>query len=164
MKHYYLFLLTILFIASCGFHLRGSRPQAQSTDSAIYLSETGAAGVAAEVRSQLRAAGASLATGRDAADFILRLSNETIDQSVLSVSAVTGKVEEFQLILTVTMSVTDRKNNQLIADQPVRLARDYTFDTEAVLGSAFQRSILEEELVKQAASQIIRRLDTIARK
>ncbi len=164
MRHPYIFLLTMVLVASCGFHLRGSQPQTSSDLASIYLSENRADDIAAEVRAQLRSAGTSIVTTRDKAEYLLRLSNESISQTVLSVSAATGRAEEFQLTLTVTMSVSDRQDNELIADQVIRLARDYTFDAEAVLGTASQQRILEAELVQQAAAQIIRRLHAVSRK
>ena len=93
----------------------------------------------------------------------LRLEKEFFNRSVLSVSADTGKVEEYQLTLTVSLTLIDSKGKELIPGDEIRLVRDYTFDEDAVLGKFEEEKVLRDELVSQAASEIIRRLNAEAR-
>ncbi len=73
----------------------------------------------------------------------------------------TGKVEEFQLSMSVRITITDSENNELISNQLIRVNRDYAFDERTVLGSETERAQLIDEMSRQTASQIIRRLVTV---
>jgi outer membrane lipopolysaccharide assembly protein LptE/RlpB len=147
--------------ASCGFHLRGSTPKTDSALSHLYLSASEASAVANELRLQLGTAGTTLVGDRDLAQYRLRLDDYNIEQTVLSVSAITGKAEEYQLQLTVRMTVMDQENSPVIDNQLIRISRDYAFDDTAVLGSVTERDELITEMTKLAATQIIQVLNTL---
>lgn len=159
--HYILLLTLVLLTASCGFHLRGSLPGSTTIDS-VSINDATASGVGAEVKALLEASGTDILPSPDNG-YGLRLTDQLLNRSVLSVSAVTGKVEEYQLTLTVGMTVTDPDGNELLSGQQIRVTRDYAFDDAAVLGSVTERRVLEQEMIRQAASQIVRRLNALAR-
>ena len=150
-------------IAACGFHLRGSQADAGSEVEQLYLQTAGTTGVADEVRSQLQASETTILNSSVGAELTLNLTNQSLAKTVLSVSSVTGKVEEYQLTLSVLMSVFDAEKNDLISNQTIRVTRDYTFDENAVLGTVTEEKALTEELTRQAATQIIRRLNAVTR-
>ncbi len=162
MKTQYLIIVLLFTVSACGFHLRGSTQQASVEVSEVYVSATGAGSVANEIKSQLADAGTRAVASIDRAKYVLRLEREFFDQTVLSVSSATGKVEEYQLSLTVYLTLIDAKGEELIAGEEIRLARDYVFDEDAVLGKFEEERVLREELVSQAASRIIRRLNAEA--
>jgi len=155
-----LVLISVLSI-SCGFHLRGSTPTAETSLSHLYIYEEDSSPVGNELESLLVISGTTLVTERELANFHLTLHDYNIEQTVLSVSAATGKAEEYQLQLTIRMTVTDRDENEVINNQLIRINRDYAFDDTAVLGSVTERDVLINELTKLAATQIVRVLDTL---
>jgi LPS-assembly lipoprotein len=156
-------LFPLLLLGACGFHLRGSLPRAEADSvSSVYINERRAGDVAREVRAQLRAAEVTVAAAADTAEYILTLDNARVDRNVLSVSAQTGKAEEYQLLLTLRMSVR-RGEATLVDNELVEVARDYTFDEDAVLGKYSEEQVLEEEMTRRAADRIIRRLNAAAR-
>lgn len=161
--HYALLLALLLLTTSCGFHLRGSQGYGITGISSITVTDSGAPGVGTEVRSLLEASGTRIAPASDAADYSLVVSEQYMNKAILSVSAITGKIEEYQLTLTVKMTVTDKDRNELLSGQLIRITRDYAFDDEAVLGSVTEQRVLEQEMSRQAASQIIRRLAALTR-
>lgn len=130
----------------------------------ITIDDISASGVGTEVRALLEAAGTNVNPETAATAWRLNLREQLLNKSVLSVSPVTGKVEEYQLTLTVRMSVQDAGNTELLAGQSIRVSRDYAFDDEAVLGSVSEQRVLEQEMIRQAASQVVRRLDALARR
>ena len=159
-----LFLLLLLpVITACGFHLRGSQTDAGSEIEQLYLQTAGATGIADEVRSQLQASETTILNSSEGAELTLNLANQSLAKTVLSVSSVTGKVEGFQLTLSVLLSVFDAEKNELISNQTIRVTRDYTFDENAVLGTVNEEKALTEELTRQAATQIIRHLNAVTR-
>ncbi len=163
MKTQYLIIVLLFTLSACGFHLRGSQQKTSVEISKVFVSNISGGSVANEVKLQLVSASARSVESADKAKYILRLEKEFIDRSVLSVSADTGKVEEYQLTLTVFLTLIDSKGKELITGDEIRLSRDYTFDEDAVLGKFEEEKVLRDELVSEAASEIIRRLDAEAR-
>ena len=159
---YKLFILTLLLsVSACGFHLRGTQVNNQTKAYNLYVIDAGASSVGREVRTQLELSGTSLALASEGAEYTLQLFDQSVEQSVLSVSADTGKIEEYQIQLSVMMTLTDRDNTELLSNQPIQITRDYGFDEQAVLGSESERQLLLDEMTKQTATQIIRRLNTL---
>jgi LPS-assembly lipoprotein len=161
MKTQYLLIVLLFTLTACGFHLRGWQQTAAVEVAKIYVSSLGANNVVREVKSQLQGAGASAVASAAEAEFTLRIERENFNQTVLSVSATTGKVEEYQITLTVTMSVVDASGKELLVGEGIRLARDFTFDEDAVLGKAAEEDVLREDLIRQTAAQILRRLNAV---
>ena len=164
MIHRLILLACCLLPAACGFHLRGTQVESvQAPVTRVALVDAAAEDVGREVRSLLETAGATVLSAPVGAPYTLLLSGQSLDRSVLSVSAETGKVEEYQLTLTVRMSVVDSEDNELVSGQPIQVARDYPFDEQSVLGSIAEQRVLEQEMIRQAAAQIVRRLDSVVR-
>ena len=162
MKTHFLIIVLFFTLSACGFHLRGSQQKTSVEISNVFVSNIGGESIAKEVKLQLAGAGARAVASVDEAKFVLRLEKEFFNRSVLSVSADTGKVEEYQLTLTVSLTLIDSKGKELIPGDEIRLVRDYTFDEDAVLGKFEEEKVLRDELVSQAASEIIRRLNAEA--
>ena len=161
MKTQTLLIFLLFSLAACGFHLRGSQQTTAVEVAKVYVSSLGANKVAREVKLQLQGAGASAVASVGEAEYTLRLERENFDQTVLSVSATTGKVEEYQITLTVTMSVVDASGKELLVGEGIRLARDFTFDEDVVLGKAAEEDVLRGDLIRQIAAQILRRLNAV---
>jgi LPS-assembly lipoprotein len=111
----------------------------------------------------LESGGTTVYSQSQAPAYVLQLSEQSLTRNVLSVSAVTGKVEEYQLTLSARISIMDPDRNVLLAEQPVRVTRDFTFDDAAVLGSVQEQRLIEQEMTRQAATQIVRRLTAATR-
>lgn len=151
-----IFILFLTFVNGCGFQMRGTRSSAVANLDRLNLRSVAAAELTREVRSQLQLAGVAVSSE---ADYTLTLANETYRRSILSVSPKTGKAEEFQLILSARMSVSKKGTQDLISNEAVTASRDYLFDEDALLGKASEEKVLKENLRRQAAASIIRRLN-----
>ncbi len=151
-------LVFSLFLAACGFHLRGGMEQLSSLP-ALYL-PAGAMGLAGELRSAARISGARLVENREDAQAVVILGGETVERHVLSVGR-TGKAREFNLVYTVSFEVQDSHGKALTDTQTLRLTRDYVFDETQVLGKEAEESALREGLQRDAAGQILRRVQAL---
>lgn len=151
-------LVFSLFLAACGFHLRGSMEQLSSLP-ALYL-PAGATGLAGELRSAARTSGARLVENREDAQAVVIPGNETLERQVLSVGS-TGKVREFNLVYTVSFEVQDSQGKALTDTQTLRLTRDFVFDETQVLGKEAEESVLRQGLQRDAAGQILRRVQAL---
>jgi LPS-assembly lipoprotein len=160
MKTRLLLICLLILTSACGFHLRGS--QMSNFDVAnIYINPSSAPKLAAEVKSQLTGAGVSLASSPQSATYVVSLQEERFDKSVLSVNAATGKVEEYQIVYTAKMNAAHADGQTIVEDDPVRSSRDFTFDENAVLGKFSEEELLHEDIVRRAASQVLRRLQAL---
>jgi len=145
--------------AACGFHLRGSGTDFAGIEGErIFVNQTRAQAVTAQVRQQLNLAGAKLTETPGDADYSVIVSNERLVREVLSVSPQTGKAEEYQLLLRVFMTVKTSGGETLVDEQQISLSRDFTYDEDAALGKFSEEQLLREELTREAADQILRRL------
>src|SRR3970282_1656131 len=102
---YSLLLLILASICACGFELRGSNLETLR-QSSVYVNVSGASTLAQEVRQQLEFADIPIARTASDADYVVDISNETFERKVLSVSAQTGKVEEYEIFYQARLSVT----------------------------------------------------------
>ena len=163
MKTRLVLIFLIMSLTACGFHLRGSEQKSRVEVSKVYVINAGAANVSREVKSLLASAGAKAVSSMAEAKYVLRLESENYEQTVLSVSADTGKVEQYQITITLFMSLQDSAGKALVSAEEVRMAIDYTFDEDAVLGKIEEESVIQNELAKEAAGQVIRRLNEVAK-
>lgn len=157
MKARLLLISLLLLTTACGFHLRGSQTANIDIDN-IYVNPASAPKLAREVISRLGAAGTTVAKSSNGASYIVTLKEERFDKNVLSVSASTGKVEEFQIVFNAKLDASHPDGRSIISNGIVRVSRDITFDENAVLGKFSEEGVIEEDLVRNAASKVLRRL------
>jgi len=148
----------------CGFQLRGTGHEYGSNNiNNIYVAATAANRIATEIKSQLAVANIQVKNSTRDANYALHLHNEKFAQTVQSVSADTGKTEEYQIVFSTVISINKVDGEQLVDSQRITVSKDYTFDEEALLGKFSEEEVIREELLKQAASQILRRLLAVAK-
>lgn len=152
-----------LAMVGCGFYLRGSKPTALQGYK-LFVQSQRADPITAEIRTQLGYSGVSLAANPGSADAVVTLSGERSDERVLSVDPRTGKAREYELGYQVDVTVTRSDGTLLSPRQTVDLTRDLTFDETSVLGKFGEEALLREEMRKDAAQTILRRLETIKTK
>ena len=160
MKTRLLLICLLVLTSACGFHLRGSQLSDFNVAN-IYINPASAPKLAKAVKSQLVSAGGSLASSAKDASYIVALKEESFERSVLSVSATTGKVEEFQIVFKAKMDATDADGISIIKNDSVRTSRDFTFDEDAVLGKFSEEEVIQGDIVRQAADQVLRRLQAL---
>jgi LPS-assembly lipoprotein len=160
MKTRLLLICLLILTSACGFHLRGSQ-LTEFDVSNIYINPSSAPLLAREVTSQLEGAGVSLASSPQSASYIVTLKEERFEKAVLSVSAATGKVEEYLITYKALMDAAHADGKQIVKDDYVTLSRDLTFDENAVLGKFSEEELIHEDMVRRAASQVLRRLQAL---
>ena len=154
-----LLLITgLLFISSCGFHLRGA---AGYNLSLVYIQSESADRVANEVKRRLTEGGVQVVPTTSAAQAVVYLRHETIDRRVLTVSSVSGKQEEFELNYRVELEVRKPDDTVLLEKQTLSLLRDYLFDETAVLAMGAEEEVLREDMFRDIVAQIMRRLQVL---
>lgn len=157
--------ICITALPACGFHLRGSGATALDISAErIFINEVDARDVGREIRFQLRESGVNIESAPGDAQYRILVANERVDRDVLSVSPQTGKVEEYQLTLSVTVSISKAGTEKPLSEERISLVRDYTFDQDAAFAKFQEEETLREELSREAAEQTLRRLDAVIRR
>ncbi len=157
---YYVPMLAVasVALAACGFELRGFHAL-KTKYHKVHLEAAGAPQAATEVTKLLTEGGAAIAPNPAAADAVLSLSNEAYDRRVLSVDSQTGKAREYELLYHVTFGARKPDGKPLFTQASLDLQRDYNFNNAAVLGELNEENILRAQMTRDAAEQIVRRLD-----
>jgi LPS-assembly lipoprotein len=153
-------LILILAVPGCGFHFRGTG-SVELQVAKVFVESQAADQIIAEVKRQLDYSGVALTSEPGTADAIVRLGNERFDRRVLSVDPRTGKVREFELGYAVDLNVTHRDGRSLIGPDTITLLRDHVFDETAAISEFEEENLLREEMKKDAAEAILRRLQTV---
>ncbi len=153
MRHL-LLITTLITLASCGFHLRGSVELPPALSEIAVKDVSLNSDIAPELRHALGNAGVRVS---DSAAMVLTVRAEKYDKRVLSVDSV-GRALEYGLRYTVRFSLKDEKGAIWIPEEPVTQTRDLRFDTTAVLGTAREEAQLKTEMRRDAVLQIMRQL------
>lgn len=149
----------ILLLAGCGFHLRGSgMDDVALTDMPMIYLQSGnpRSGMLEELQRRGKLHGANFTQESSAAELALNITSENFDRRVLSVGT-TGKVGEYELHYAVTYTVLDKEGVEKLANR-ISLVRDYRFDETRVLGKEAEEKQLRQDMVRDAAQQIMRQL------
>jgi LPS-assembly lipoprotein len=153
-----------LSLSACGFHLRGAASVTLPPELAVMRVTMGGGAyppLLVEVRNALLALGAVRLTDDVAAGVpVLHLHNETQGRQVLAIDS-SGRVSAYLLDYRVDFSLEGPDGKPLLKRQPVKLQREYNFDRLAVLATEKQGEFLQNEMRRDAAQQILRRLASL---
>lgn len=150
--------LCALLAAGCGFQLRTWDISAAFATFAIDAPRE--VTLARSLARTLEAAG--LRRVEADADIVIRLADQREDRRSASVTGA-GRAAEVELTLEVTFGVKDRAGAELIPDRAVRLERVFRLDTDNVVGSSEEESLLLGEMRTEVTTRILRSLDAVAR-
>lgn len=143
----------MLSLQGCGFHLRGGLQDASSIPYTFLQGATG--GVARELGNLDK-----FTADPAKAQVTLNILRESFDRRVLSVGT-GGRVSEYEVIYTVSFAAQDQAGKSLIEPQTITLTRDYQFNKAQVLAEDQQEAALRRDMVRDAAQQIVRRLQAL---
>lgn len=155
----------ILYLAlnGCGFQLRGASSVTLPPELRVLRVSmgTGFPPLLIEVRNSLRVLGnVRLTEDATASVPVLNLLNEQSINEVLSIDS-TGRINAYLLSYRVDFSLTGADGKPLLPVQAVKLQREYTFDRLNVLATEHQSEFLQNEMRRDAAQQILRRLASL---
>ena len=147
--------------AGCGFRPRGSLTEL-SDPGAIFIDVSRGVTLRTELQAALRERSFRVAQNRDAADILLRVSEEEQNERIVSIQS-SGVVSEIELSHSVNVQLAQRELDEAPvydSDQPanrVEVFREYTNDTLQVLGKQLEAQILREEMREELVRQVVLR-------
>jgi len=150
-------------LAGCGFQLRGASSVRLPPELRVLRISMGAGfpPLLVEVRNSLRILGSVRVTEDVQAPVpVLNLIGEQSTSEVLSIDS-TGRINAYLLNYRVDFSLTSADGKMLLPQQAIKLQREYTFDRLNVLATERQSDFLQNEMRRDAAQQILRRLASL---
>ena len=154
-----LLLLTMLTLAACGFHLRGSNlKDVQFAFNSLYLKAPGETPFVSDLRRILKANKIELVATADKADLVLEVVSEQSLKQILSLSGA-GRVQEYQLFYRVNLRAYDNQQNDWLSADEILLSRILPYDDAQVLAKEQEEAMLYKDMRCDALAQAIRRLN-----
>ena len=160
-----LLAICCLLLTSCGFQLRGASSVTLPQELRLLRVAMGDGfpPLLVEVRNSLRLLGNVRLTEDVTVPVpVLNLLGEQSVNEVLSIDS-SGRINAYLLSYRVDFSLTGADGKALLPAQAVKLQREYTFDRLNVLATERQSEFLQNEMRRDAAQQILRRLASLNR-
>lgn len=149
------FLSLVVWVAGCGFHLRGEASYAFDT---IYLNSPSTSPFTTDLRRALDTSGsAKLAPAADKAQVVLDVNSVDDEKHILSLSS-GGKVFEYLLTKRVVFRVHDSEGNDWLPTSEVIVRRTYTYSDTEALAKEYEEQRLWRDMQSDAVYQVVRRL------
>ncbi|MGN6512923.1 MAG: LPS-assembly lipoprotein LptE [Lysobacteraceae bacterium] len=173
-------------LAGCGFHLRNALLLPPDLGPVQVVSRDPHSQLARDLREALQRAGAQVApdgapaaavagtgtdgepqtgdgaSGKPAGVAQLQLVSERWGNSPLSVDA-QGRAQEYTLRYAVIFRLRRADGTDLVPQQVQELSRDYIASPALASGTEGEREILTQELRREMANSILRRVDAVSR-
>lgn len=156
-------VLLCLGLAACGFQLRGTGGGSALPPqwSSMYLASNDPNGELARVVESVFSASGIIWVDRAEAQHILRLGPETFTQRNLSVNA-QARAAEFDLQMRADFMVFDSTKTLVMERSTASVNKQMENDPQNVVGKAEEVRVLREELRRELAGQILRRISFFA--
>ncbi|AKC85934.1 LPS assembly lipoprotein LptE [Pseudoxanthomonas suwonensis] len=162
-------VLLVLALAGCGFHLRDKLALPADTPPVQVISTTPFSELVTILERNLRNAGATVAPRRqdmtvDAEAKMARLEvlSERWGDLPIAIDE-QGRAQEFSLRYATVFTFRLADGRELVPQQVVELSRDYVSPPEDATGTSTEREILADELRREMAASILRRIDSVVR-
>ena len=157
-----LVLLAVAALSACGFQLRGTASLPADMDSTWVQTANPTGLFYRELQLLLEANGVDVVAAAEEGAATLVIQRERISRRALTVSG-DARVREFELVFELDFSLLDADGNVLIEPESLRLARDFQFDEQEILGAASEEELLRDDLRRNMAAMLIRRLEAFGR-
>jgi LPS-assembly lipoprotein len=151
-----LFLLSSLMMG-CGFHFRGLINMPTWFTNVAVVSENANRDLSRHLIEDLRAYNIDVNSEPSRAQYWLILQQDNLAQHLSSVSSSTTP-RQYELVYTVHFTLMKAKGKTLIPSLMVSVARQATINSDRILGSNQEESLLIDEMRRDAAIQILNRI------
>lgn len=146
------------WLAGCGFQLRGEArlPAFMSETRLVAADDTSL--FVRELGLLLEANGVRLVDEAGEQAAVLEIHSERVHREPLSVSS-QARVREYLLIHELDFELRAADGETLIEREQLRLTRDYSFDEQEILAAQREEEFLRDDLRREMASRLMRRLE-----
>lgn len=151
------FFATLFLLSACGWHLRGTLTLPEGLDR-VYLDDDADGEALLDTLDELLTANeVRVADQPTTAQLVINLLSFEEERRVVAVGGNT-LVTEYELITEATFSIEGSQGEVLLPPSDLSVIRSYQFDRENVLGMVEEQSLIQNEMRRELAQQIVRRL------
>lgn len=153
-KNLSILLLTTFWLTACGYHLRGAYDLPKGMKS-VFL-QGGSQTLKEQLLTVLKSSSGQLASSPDQADVIIRITRDTIERRVLSLSE-RGRSNEIELAGLLEYEILNKQNKVLVEKTPIDFRREYFNDQQDVIAKDNEEVVIRNEMYQQVVKTIINR-------
>jgi LPS-assembly lipoprotein len=152
-----LLLFTVTLASACGWRLRGTMTLPEGLNT-IYLNNQAESPILPRMLETLLTANqVNVTDSASAAQLIINILSYREERRVVSVGANT-LVTEYELNAQANFSIEDAEGNIVLPPSDASVIRNYVFDQNNVLGKEEEERLIQSEMRRDIAQQIVRRL------
>lgn len=163
MKTLLLRTLTIALLASlagCGFALRGSINLPEEWRDIYLVSASPNSELSTAVRDGFQSNDVAV-TDRATANYIIYLGNEVSERRNITIGN-NARAAEFELKMSTSLSITDSKGEEVMAEIDLATQKIMTHDPENVTGKVEESRLLQREMRQELAQMVLRQVRFLA--
>lgn len=158
-KYLALLMLLTISLTGCGFHLQHEPEVPPQFKTMSYISYDPYGRLSREIKELLSDNKVTLANADMSNKYpSLKIVSERLDRNTISIYQ-DGKAAEYQLVLTVGAQIVVA--GQQVYPINVRIFRSFFDNPSAALAKTAEQNLIKDEMYKEAAKQIIRKLKSV---
>lgn len=113
-----------------------------------------------EIGNALRSSNINVVERKDDATAVITISKQRLERRTLAVNT-QGQVQRYQLRYFIVYSLAENRGATLFPATEIEYVREYTFDDNDILGKRGEETYLQRDMMRDAAQQIVRSLQSI---
>ncbi len=159
-KQFFILILCSTLL-NCGFALRGAYEMPEAMQVTYINSLQADAQLVRSLKLALKSSGIKIVDIKTDDVAVLKLYREVKDKRTVSVDSL-GRAREYTLTYALNFSLIAKPYEFEIAEQTIRIERDFIFDPEDVLGNSRGEAQLYEEMQQDLVRLLLLRLQSKA--
>lgn len=147
-------VFTVLLLTSCGLHLQGYADMPKWFNNVAIVNENARHDLRPLIIDYLKAYKVNICKNKNNADYLLVLIEDKITDNVTAISSSTTP-RQYQMNYAIKYAVMKNNGATIIEPSSAVVTRQFTINSNRILGSDFEGDLLREEMYKDAVAQII---------
>lgn len=161
-RTFWLFTIAVM-LSSCGFHLRGMVDMPRWLNHVAVIDEQHQHDLAPYLVDYLKSYHLTVEPTEGSAHYWLIIQNSQIQKHIMSISSSTTP-RQYELIYTVQFKLVQAKGRDMIPLTTIQVTKQSTINSDRILGSNQEQTLIEDEMRREAAIQIMNRVSIKASK
>lgn len=145
---------TTILISSCGLHLQGYADMPKWFNNVAVINKNVKHNLRPLIIEQLKAYKINIVKDPQKADYWLLLMEDKSTENITAVSSSTNP-RQYQMNYAIKYAVQQRNGRDVIPANSAVVTRQFTINSNRILGSDFEGDLLRQEMYKDAVAQIV---------
>jgi LPS-assembly lipoprotein len=154
-------LLSVLALAACGFHLRGSAALPKGMER-VHLTVGGGGDFQRKLARALVASNVTLEDKSGPGIAELHVPSQNFTVQILTVNGA-AQVTEFAVHYRLVFTATDSEDKTIVPSESINLQREFSYISSQVVGTQSQMEEIQGSLIDDAVQAVLFRLEAVAK-